>query len=165
MYNICLLELYYTDEGGTPDGDTHFGNAMQLAESSVTNFKEETAIIFLTDGQAVDGKASNDDLDKYANIKNVAASERIARLGKNCKRFIFYPIQFGTGFWTKLFLGSALEKMANAAKTSVINVDTGKTNSKNVKDALKQTVNLTVHLEIIATKIADASLLAFNEQS
>ena len=161
--NVCFeLELYYTD-AGPPDGDTHFGNAMQLAEASVTYFEEQTAIIFLTDGQATNAKASNDNLDKDADRDNVIASERLTRLDSKCSSFNFYPIKFGTGTWTKWVLGEALDKMAKAANTNVINVGTGKDDSKKTEKAL-ETVNLTQHLQIIAQKIGDTSLLVFKEQ-
>ena len=150
-------------DAGPPTGDTHFGNAMQLAEASVVYCQEQTAIIFLTDGQAKNAKASNDDLDKEANRDNVIASERVARLGEKCSRFDFYPIKFGTGTWTEWVLGEALDKMAKAAKTEIINVGTGKEDSKKTDNAL-ETVNLTRHLQIIAEKFGDTSLLVWDEQ-
>ena len=135
---------------------------MQLAEASITDFEEQTAVIFLTDGQARNKEASNDDLDKNANRKNVIASKRLIRISERCNSFTFYPIKFGTGTWTNFFCGNALNQMAKAVNTNVINVDTKQASNKKT-DALK-TVTLTKEFQNIATKIQDTSLLVFNDQ-
>ena len=156
-----ILDFNVTD-GATPDGDTHFGNAMQLAEASITNFKEQTAIIFLTDGQARNNTASNDKLDKDADRENIIASERLIRLDSKCRSFTFYPIKFGAGTWKNFFFGNALQRMAKAVNTNVINVDTDVQGNSKRTDALK-TVNLTEHFQTIATKIGDTSLLVLDQ--
>ena len=137
---------------------------MQLIESKITYFKEQTAIIFLTDGQSKNRKATKPDLDKQAGRENIVASQRLKRLKDKCKNFEFYPIKFGDGKWMKLIQGEALNKMAQAVGAEVRNVTSAKEiqNKANNKDALN-VVNLENHLEIIAQEIASTSLLVFDE--
>ena len=162
--NVYFVLLH---TGLKPTGDTNFGNAMKLAESCVERFGEQTAIIFLTDGQSSDSKATEDDSET-----NVVASERLKRLKENCSNFQFYPIRFGKGWFTRLFV-DGLATMAQAVETTVIDATNG-TNDNKSNDDDEKSINplvrsvgrdLTDHLEAIADDIADTSLLIFKKKN
>ena len=180
MSKLIAVFFLFTATDNKPNGDTHFGNAMQLAESCITYFQEQAAIIFLSDGQSKDSKGEKDDLDEKAGRDNIIASDRLKRLKKKCRSFEFYPIEFGAYTWTKWWVGTeALKAMAKAAGATVVNVrggtndnnninndksdDDSKTNEALIAKKALTVVTLDEHLKIVANKIADTSFLVHEQ--